>query len=323
MYRSSHRVGGWIIASLAVVLAVPALAQAQSTKPAVTTSPAARVTPQSATLLGKVTPNGAQTTYLFQYGTTTLYGSATTAAAAGNGTAAFPAVADLTGLAPATTYHFRLVAHNRNGTVSGADRVFKTKAEPLGLSLAATPNPVPLGRPTVLSGTLTGTGNVGRQILLQANPFPYTRGFLPAANVQITNAAGQFAFPLLSVPVNTQYLVVIPGRPEVVSPIVPLGVAVRVATNTSARRVRTGHVVRFFGTVRPARPGAHFAIQRLRGSTWRTVSGGITHGAGGGVSRYSKRVRIRRGGRYRVYVAIADGSYASSVGRTVTIRRRF
>ena len=323
MNRSSYRVGEWIIASLALVLAVPALAQAQSTKPTVTTSPAARVTPQSATLVGKVRPNGAQTTYLFQYGTTTLYGAGTPLTVAGNGTASFPAVADLTGLAPATVYHFRLVARNRNGTVNGADRVFKTRSEPLGLTLAATPNPVLVGRPTVLSGTLTGTGNANRQILLQSTPFPYTQPFQPTANVQLTNAQGQFAFPLVSVPTNTQYRVVIPGRPEVASPIVSLGVAVRVATNTSATHVRTGRVVRFFGTVRPARPGARFAIQRLRRGIWRTVSGGVTHGSGGGVSRYTKRVRIRRGGQYRVFVEIADGTFVSTTGRSVRITRLF
>jgi hypothetical protein len=323
MYRSSHRVGGWIIASLTLVLAGPALAQAQSSKPTVTTSAAARVTPQSATLLGKVTPNGAQTTYLFQYGTTTLYGQATAPAAAGNGTSAFPAVADLVGLAPATVYHFRLVARNRNGTVNGINRVFKTRSEPLGLTLAATPNPVPFGRPTVLGGTLTGTGNANRQILLQSNPFPYTQGFQPTANVQLTNAAGQFGFPLLSVPLNTQYRVLIPGRAEVASPIVSVGVAVRVATSTSAKRVRTGRVVRFSGTIRPARPGAQFAIQRLRRGNWITVAGGIARGSGGGVSRYAKRVRIRRGGQYRVFVAIADGNYVSTAGRTVRITRVF
>jgi hypothetical protein len=323
MYRSSYRVGEWIIASLALVLAVPALAQAESTKPAVVTSPAARVTPQSATLVGKVTPHGAQTTYLFQYGTTTLYGQGTPPTDAGNGTAAVPAVADLAALAPATVYHYRLVARNRNGTVNGADRVFKTKSEPLGLTLAAAPNPVPFGRPTVLVGTLTGTGNANRQILLQSTPFPYTQPFAPTANVQLTNAQGQFVFPLLSVPLNTQYRVVIPGRPEVASPIVSLGVAVRVATNTSATRVHTGRVVRFFGTVRPARPGARFAIQRSRRGIWRTISGGVTHGSGGGVSRYTKRVKIRRGGRYRVFVEIADGNFVSTAGRTVRIRRLF
>lgn len=323
MYRSSHHFRSWFIGSLALAFVVPALAQAQSSRPTVTTGGVANVTPQSATLLGKVRPNGAQTTYSFQYGTSTLYGAVTPPGAAGTGTKAVNVVADLTGLAPATTYHYRLVAHNRNGTVKGADRVFRTRAQPLGLTLAAVPNPVSFGRPAVLVGTLTGTGSAGRQVLLQSNPFPYTQGFQPAANVQLTNAQGQFAFPLLAVPLTTQYRVIVPTKAEVVSPIVTLGVAVRVSTNTSRRRVRTGGIVRFFGTVRPARPGARFAIQRLRHGSWRTVTGGITHGTRGGVSRYAKRVRIRRGGQYRVFVAIVDGNYVSAAGRTVRISRAF
>lgn len=323
MRSSSHRVRDWIMASMALTLALPALAQAQSARPAVTTVGATRVTPQSATLLGKVTPNGAETTYTFQYGTTTLYGATTPVAAAGAGTTPKDVFADLTGLAPATTYHFRLVARNRNGTVEGVDRIFRTRPQPLGLTLAATPDPVPYGRPVVLGGTLTGTGSAKRQVVLQANPFPFTQGFQPVANPQLTNLQGQFAFPLLSVPLTTQYRVVVPGREEVVSPIVTLGVAVRVSTNTSRRRVRKGAVVRFFGTVRPARPGAQFAIQTLRRGAWRTVSGGIVRGARGGVSRYAKRVRIRRGGQYRVFVSIVDGNFVSSAGRTVKISRIF
>jgi hypothetical protein len=309
--------------ALAAALALPGLAQAQSSKPTAVTGAAAAVTPQSATLLGKVTPNGAATTFLFQYGTTTLYTAATPVTAVGAGTAPAAVVADVTGLAPATTYHYRLVAHNRNGTVNGADRVLKTKPQPLGLALAAMPNPAPFGRPTVLAGTLTGTGNAGREIQLQSNPFPFTQGFVPTTNVQLTNAAGQFAFPLLSLPLTTQFRVLIPGKPEIASPIVTVGVAVRVATYVSARRVRTGHVVRFFGTVRPARAGAQYAVQNLRGKRWVTVAGGITHGTAGGVSRYAKRVRIRHGGAYRVFVAIVDGNYVSSAGRSVKISRIF
>jgi hypothetical protein len=174
----------------------------------------------------------------------------------------------------------------------------------------------------VLAGTLTGTGSANRRILLQSNPFPYTQGFVPTTNIQLTNAAGQFAFPLLSVALNTQFRAVIPDT-AIASPIVSLGVSVRVGTNTSATRVRTGRRVRFFGSVRPARPGAQFAIQLLRRGAWRTVAGGIVRGTGGGVSRYAKRVRIRRGGQYRVFVAIVDGNFVSSAGRTVKIRRVF
>ena len=50
----------------------------------------------------------------------------------------------------------------------------------------------------------------------------------------------------------------------------------------------------------------------------------VQHLAGrGGVSRYARRVRIRRGGLYRVFVAIADGNFVSSAGREVKITRVF
>jgi hypothetical protein len=323
MPRRSHRAHGPALMTVLVLsLALPALAHGASSKPTVSTGAVANVTPQSVTLLGRIRPNGAATTYLFQYGPTTLYGSSTPVAAAGSGTAAVNVTADISGLAPSTTYHYRLIARNRNGRIDGADRVLKTRAQPLGLTLAAAPNPVPFGRPTILSGTLTGTGSAGRQVALQANPFPYTQGFVTVSNPQLTAADGAFSFPLLSVPLNTQYRVLIPTRPEVVSPIVGVNVAVRVSTNVSATRVRTGHRVRFFGRVTPARPGALVGIQKLRGTRWVTVTGTITHTGGKSFSRYAKRIRIRVGGRYRVFVSIADGNFASSYGRTVTIRRR-
>jgi hypothetical protein len=305
-----------------LALALPASSQAKSTRPAADTGAVADLAAQSATLLGRVNAKGARTTYTFQYGPTKRYGALTPNGVASANAGTINVTAALGGLASFTTYHYRLVATNRNGTTRGADRTFKTTRLPLGLSLVATPNPVPFGRPVVLAGTLSGTGSANRRILLQSNPFPYTQGFAPTTNVQLTNAAGQFAFPLLSVALNTQFRAVIPDT-SIASQIVTLGVAVRVATNTSATRVRTGHRVRFFGTVRPARPGAQFAIQLLRRGAWRTVAGGIVHGSGGGVSRYAKRVRIHHGGQYRVFVAIADGNFVSATGRTVKIKRLF
>jgi hypothetical protein len=313
-----------VLTALTLTLALPALAAAASTKPTVQTGAAAAITPSTATVLGKVTPNGAETTYLFRYGTTTLYGAESAVANAGSGTAAQAVVAQLANLAPATTYHYRLVAHNRNGTVTGADRVFKTKAQPLGLTLAATPNPVPFGAGTTLVGTLSGTGGGGRQVVLQQNAFPYTAGFVTLGNPQVTAADGSFAFPLLSVPLNTQYRVLIPTRPEIVSPLLLVSVAVRVSTHVSATRVRTGQLVRFSGTLRPARVGSLVAIQKLNSKrNWVTVAGTITHRLNSGASRYAKRIRIRRGGTYRVFIAAADGNYVPNAGRSVKIRRRF
>lgn len=318
----ARRITGSVLTIVALLLAVPALAPAQSSKPAVTTGAIAKLTPQSVSLRGKVKPNRAQTTYLFRYGTSTLYGQSTPETSAGNGNRTVNVAADIGGLQSGTTYHYRLVARNRNGTVSGEDRTFKTPVLPLGLSLAATPNPVRFGKPTVLAGALTGTGNAGRQVVLTGNPFPYTQGFLPVANPQITNAEGAFSFPLLSVPINTQYRVQIPTRPEIASPIVGVGVSIIVGTKISSRRVRKGRRVLFSGTIRPARAGARVAIQKQRGAEWITVAGTITSGASPNFSRYAKRVRIRRGGNYRVFVAINDGNFVSNIGRTVRIRTR-
>jgi hypothetical protein len=319
--RVARRIVGSVLTIAAVLLAVPAIAPAQSTRPAVATGATANLTPQSVSLLGRVRPNGALTAYLFQYGTSTLYGQGTPQASAGSGTRTVNVSAALVGLQPATTYHYRLVARNRNGPVYGADRTFRTPALPLGLSLNATPNPVLFGKPTVLVGALTGTGNANRPVVLQSNPFPYTQGFVTTTNVQLTNAQGAFAFPLLGVPLNTLYRVLIPNRPEIASPIVGVGVRVIVGTKISARRVRKGRRVRFTGTVRPALAGAPVAIQKQRGTNWITVAGTITRPASPNFVRYSKRVRIRRGGNYRVFVAIAAGSFVSNFGRTVRILR--
>lgn len=317
---ATRRLSIAIAMALALSLSASGLALGASSKPAVTTGSAVRLAPATATLLGKVDPNSAMTTYLFQYGPTKLYGATTAPAAAGGGSRAVDAVADLVALTPATTYHYRLVATNRNGQVKGRDRTFRTRPQPLGLTLASNPNPVGLGMPAVLAGTVTGTGNAGRQVVLQSNPFPYTQGFQPAANAQLTDAQGAFAFPLLSVPLNTQYRVLTPSRPEVVSPIVTVGVAVRVGTNVSATRVLRGRNVRFSGTVRPARVGAQIAIQKLRGTRWVTVTGTITRRGDASFSRYAKRVRIVRGGSFRVFVSNLDGNFVSNGGRIVRIR---
>jgi hypothetical protein len=305
---------------LALALMAPAGASAASTKPTVTTGPAADVAIQTVTLTGSVDPNGAATTYFFQIGTTTLYGGQTAQGSAGGGATRVAVTGTVTGLAPATTYPYRLVARNRNGLVKGADRRFKTKPQPLGVTLAATPNPVPFGSPVTLAGQLTGTGNANRQVVLQSNPFPYTQGFQNASNVQVTDAAGNFSFPLLSVPLNTQYRVQMPQKPEVVSPIVSLGVAVKLTTHLSSHRVTRGARVRWSGTVRPAADGARVVFQRKKGKRWVQVSHTFARGSGKS-SRYSKRVRISRGGTYRA-VVLVSGAFVGDFGTEMHLRTR-
>ena len=313
-------VGGLVLAAVVGALLAPTAARAAG-KPAVTTGGAASVAQQTATLTGTVAPNGAPTTYYFQYGPTIVYGATTPVTPVA---AKMKVSAPVSGLAPATTYHYRLVAQNAHGLTLGTDRSFKTRPQPAGCDTHSQPEPGPVGRGDNAVGDVTGTGNANRAVVLHPNPFPYTQGFTNAANAQLTNAQGGFAFPLPSVALNTQFRVLMSDRPAVVSPIVTVGVAVRVSTYVHRQRLRRGLRVRFSGTLRPARDGAQFAIQKLSHGTWRNIAGGITHHGGSAFSRYQKHVRIRHSGTFRVFMGISDGNYVSSVGRTmhISVRRR-
>jgi hypothetical protein len=317
--RAILRAAGLLGVTALIFAAV--VANASATAPSVSTGRATKISPQSATLTGTINAKGKATVYFFQYGTTAAYGAQTPEIAAGAGTANVPAAADVIGLLPATTYHYRLVARNSDGTSTAGDRSFKTANQPLGFTLGATPNPVPYGTGVTLQGVLSGTGNAGSQVILQQKVFPYLTDFQTVGNPQVTGSSGAFAFPLLGVTTNTQYRVATTGAKPVVSEVVTLGVAVRVTTRLTAHRVRRGGHITFSGTIRPAKVGALFAVQKQNATgSWITVAGGVARGGNASFTRYSERVRITSGGTYRVFVGVADGLQVSSVGSSVSIR---
>jgi hypothetical protein len=307
--------------ALALTLGLPTAAQA-ATAPGVTTGGAANVAQQTARLTGAVDPNGDATTYQFQYGATNAYGSVSPEqTVSGDGKKTI--TADIGGLAPATIYHYRLIARNAKGVSKGGDRSFKTKAQPLGVTFAATPNPVPFGATTTLGGQLTGTGNGGRDIVLQSNPFPYTQGFKAVGNKLVTDAAGNFSFGLMAIPFNTQFRVALPDKPSVVSPIVVVSVSVLISTRLGARTVHKGHKLTFQGAVRPAVDGTPIAIQKRNSKgTWVTIAGTAARHNSSKSSVYSKKVTIRSGGQYRVYAGVTNGSFVPNTGSTVTIHTK-
>ena len=99
--------------------------------PTATTSPASAVGLTSATLNGSVNPNSDSTTYRFEYGTTTAYGTQTPVAPVGSDAGDHAVAHAIAGLAPNTTYHYRVVATNAFGFVTrGADVAFTTPAAP-------------------------------------------------------------------------------------------------------------------------------------------------------------------------------------------------
>jgi hypothetical protein len=97
-----------------------------SAPPSATTSGASNVGTGTATLNAEVDPDGLATSAFFQYGTTTAYGHSTTALSAGSAEGASSFVSNVSGLAPATTYHFRVVAESSAGPSDGADQAFTT-----------------------------------------------------------------------------------------------------------------------------------------------------------------------------------------------------
>jgi PKD repeat protein len=98
--------------------------------PGTSTGAATAITSSGATVSGTVSPNGAATSYLVEFGTTTAYGHSTASFAAGGGGGTVPVKVTLSGLAPRTRYHYRLVATSAGGTAVGGDRTFTT-APPL------------------------------------------------------------------------------------------------------------------------------------------------------------------------------------------------
>jgi hypothetical protein len=83
-----------------------------------------------ATLKAKIDPDGRGTTYSFEYGETTSYGTSVPLPpeAIGEGEAPVTRRAELSGLKLGTTYHYRVVASNEYGSVTSADQTFTTVA---------------------------------------------------------------------------------------------------------------------------------------------------------------------------------------------------
>jgi len=93
--------------------------------PRATTGQASHVSANGATVAATVIANAAAATVQFQYGTSTAYGSSTAQQIAA-GVTSVSMAAGLSSLSPGTTYHFRVIAQNPDGTSFGTDQTFTT-----------------------------------------------------------------------------------------------------------------------------------------------------------------------------------------------------
>jgi len=120
--------------SLLAFAILPVSASAES--PGVTTESADEVTTEGATLHGSVNPHGFATTYRFEYGTTTSYGTSVPVPdkSGGSGTTGVKVSETISGLQGNATYHFRIAAISSEGSSFGKDETFTTEVDPRFLS---------------------------------------------------------------------------------------------------------------------------------------------------------------------------------------------
>jgi hypothetical protein len=146
--------------------------------PQVSTAPPAEVTQSTATLSGVVNPNDAVLgACTFEYGTSTSYLQSVPCAGGPSPTGGAQLVAaNVAGLAPNTTYHYRLLATSLAGTGVGADQTFITGVSS-GVPLVV-PHPSIHGTPAVGSrlscqaGTPSGAAQLSFAWLRDLIPIP-------------------------------------------------------------------------------------------------------------------------------------------------------
>jgi hypothetical protein len=154
-----------------------------------------------ATPTGVINPEGATTTWVVQYGLTTAYGMQSFANTLAGVTTPLSVSTTLTGLAPATLFHYRVVAFHGSDVVSaGADATFFTE---------------PSKRPTP---KMTAHTSPGRD---RHSPYSFTTSgslggasFIPAAQrctgnvgVRFYNGRRQLAFVVAPVQPNCKFSV--------------------------------------------------------------------------------------------------------------------
>lgn len=284
----------------------------------------------STTLLGSVNPRGAAASYYFEYGPTIAYGKRTNPGNLPTGTSTVKIGQAATGLLAG--YHYRLVANNSFGTKYGKDRTYTTKAARRSkFKLNKPKEPTVYGSSLLLGGSLVATGNVGRQVELQASPYPYLTSFQTVGAPIATGAGGAFSFRVPRLLTSTQYRVsTLDARPQY-SSIVEVQAAYRVTLRVKTSKHRG--LVRLYGTITPAVVGAHVQFQLSKkvrpGKTEKTeerttrfsTQFSTTSKRGTQtLSRFSAVVKVRKGGSYRAEVQpVKKGALVAGGSPTVLI----
>ena len=168
----------------------------------------------------------------------------------------------IAGLQPLTVYHYRLVAVNARRRPRSATTT-PSRRPRCRCRWRSCPRRTrcPSAAPVTVQGTLSGTGNAGRQVVLQGRPFPFTAPFQPIGNPELTTATGGFSFTLLGAATTIQFR----GRhDDQTRRREPDRDRERGREGDEPHRGPTRHgFARVYGTVTPAEDGAEVGILRI------------------------------------------------------------
>jgi hypothetical protein len=155
----------------------------EPTVPAIVTTSASEIRTSSAQLNGTVNPEGWEVTECdFEYGLSEEYPSRMPCGAlTGSGMNPVAVSATIEGLRPLSTYHFRIVAKNANGTSYGSDQTFETL-----------PNP-----PGVVTGSASAISQTSASVSARVNP---EGGEVNDCYFEYTTYAGPERAPCSSLP---------------------------------------------------------------------------------------------------------------------------
>jgi hypothetical protein len=285
------------------------------TPPGITDQHATAVSPEQEHLSAVLDPNGASTTYYFQYGRSTSYGNRSEPVTVPAGDP-IPVAADLTGLRPYTRYHWRLFARNAAGNTAGRDHTFRTGRLATGLTIFSTRATVQWGRGVTLGGRVSGFGTNQMTLALEREAFPFGTGF---QELRTTHAGsdGGYLFSVDNVWGLTHFRVVTRTQ----TPVTSGQLTVKVAPRTTIRARSLGRKrARVAGTLRPAITGELSLQRRLATGRWAQVK----HRSIAGATTFSFKVfRARKVNRaYRVVVLPAKGAYVKTATGKVIVSRR-
>jgi hypothetical protein len=186
------------------------------------------------------------------------------------------------------------------------------------LTIKASATAVTFGRTVTISGN---TKNVpsGTTVEVQQNPYPYS-GFKPTGKTAVVDPSGNYSVAGVSPQVHTQYKVTAKTSPPIESTTVFVRVRLRVSFKVSDSTPKKGSMVGFSGTVASAHDGKPVLIQKKTATGYKTVARTTLLDNGTDTSKYSKRLRIRANGTYRVIAQSLDPAIDNGTSRTRTLR---